>query len=265
MSKPRRTETLPAEPLRTDDGGLLLSPPVCASCRVRAVRVVAYTNEQGAKAYRASTSCEDCQRAAFGGGGSAPAAPAVVEVPSALPPSAQKLYDSPAAMMAELWPCSNPAAPVAAPADLTRPENLRAGMRFQSTAPGYEHVVCTFGGEAPAAMAGDIARGMWRFVGFDLGLFPRAARAVRPVHVAIPAAPISETPPAPRPVVPLTAGETVSALSASLDRVAAPPSVTAADLSRHAVRMRKAGLAPVTRETCDPHERRLFGGLRGGL
>lgn len=79
MSKPRRTETLPAEPLRTDDGGLLLSPPVCPSCRCRAVRVVAYVNEQGAKAYRASTSCETCQLAAFGGG-SAPAAPAVVEV-----------------------------------------------------------------------------------------------------------------------------------------------------------------------------------------
>ena len=156
MSKPRRTETLPAEPLRTDDGGLLLSPPVCASCRCRPVRVVAYTNASGEKAYRASTSCEPCQRGAFGGG-SAPAAPAVVEV-----------------------------------------------------------------------------------------------------------APISETRPAtPKPVTPLTTGETVAALCQSLATVPAPAPVTAADLERHAVRMRRAGLAPVTRDTCDRHERRFFG-LGGG-
>lgn len=148
MSKPRRTSPLPAAPTG-----------VCSACRVRPARVVSYLDEQGQPAERVSSSCETCQRGAFGSGGGSPA-------------------------------------PVAA--------------------------------------------------------------------VVVEVAPISETPPAPRPVVPLTAGETVSALSASLDRVAAPPSVTAADLSRHAVRMRKAGLAPVTRETCDPHERRFFG-VRGAL
>jgi hypothetical protein len=71
-------------------------------------------------------------------------------------------------------------------------------------------------------------------------------------------APVSETRPAPRSVVPLTSGETITALAASVERVAPPPSVTARDLERHEARMRKAGMAPVTRDTCDPHERRFF-------
>ena len=65
-------------------------------------------------------------------------------------------------------------------------------------------------------------------------------------------APISETRTAPRPITPLTSEETITAIAASVERVAPPPSVTAADLSRHAVRMRKAGL-PVAE--LDPHER----------
>ena len=73
-----------------------------------------------------------------------------------------------------------------------------------------------------------------------------------PVVAVVADAPISETRPAPRPITPLTADETITALAASVERVAPPPSVTAADLSRHAVRMRKAGL-PV--DELDPHER----------
>lgn len=56
-----------------------------------------------------------------------------------------------------------------------RTESLAPGMRFQSTAPGYEHVVCTFGGAAPRFFAAMVARGEWRYVGTDKGYFPRAA------------------------------------------------------------------------------------------
>lgn len=53
-------------------------------------------------------------------------------------------------------------------------ETLAPGMRFQSTAAGYEHVVCTFGGAAPRFFAGMVARGEWRYIGTDKGHFPRA-------------------------------------------------------------------------------------------
>lgn len=56
-----------------------------------------------------------------------------------------------------------------------RHETLIPGMRFQSTAAGYEHVVCTFGGAAPRFFAAMVARGEWRFVGHDRGYYPRAA------------------------------------------------------------------------------------------
>ena len=53
--------------------------------------------------------------------------------------------------------------------------NLHPGMRFQSTAPGYEHVVCTFMGAAATFFASDVRAGSWRYVGDDKGSHPRAA------------------------------------------------------------------------------------------
>mgnify|MGYP003441223882 CR=1 FL=1 len=217
MKTPRRTEPLSA-PLRDDDGRLLSSPAVCPSCRCRPVRVVAYTNEQGAKAYRSSTSCEECQRAAFGGG-SPPAAPAAVVVPSALPATVVTV-DECAKLVAEIRALAATPSPGSVHVDSLNSAVLRASAH-------------------PVSHDG---------VGYD------SLEVVR----VLDAAPISETRPAPRPITPLTTGETVAALCQSLATVPAPAPVTSHDLERHAVRMRRAGLAPVTRETCDPHERRFF-------
>ena len=210
MKTPRRTEPLYA-PLRDDDGRLLSSPAVCPSCRCRPVRVVAYTNASGEKAYRASTSCEPCQLAAFGGG-SAPAAPAVAVAPA---------------------------------------------FKVQLVQRGAQWTAVPWGKMAPIVRP---VPGNTRMAGAATWATQEEARAELPtlcgcsveVVSVEPAAPISETRPAPRPVVPLTSDETITALAASVERVAAPPSVTARDLSRHAVRMRKAGL-PVAE--LDPHER----------
>lgn len=57
------------------------------------------------------------------------------------------------------------------------PADLLPGMRFQWAAdPAFGHVVCTFGGAAPAFFAAQVRAGLWRYVGVDKGLFPRAAR-----------------------------------------------------------------------------------------
>lgn len=64
----------------------------------------------------------------------------------------------------------------------TTPTELRPGMRFQSTAEGFEYVVCTFMGAAPKALEYDIKAGRWRFVGMDRGTYPRAAyHGIQPV------------------------------------------------------------------------------------
>jgi hypothetical protein len=191
MKTPRRTET-PAAP-----------PGVCSACHCKPVRVVRFTDEQGQTARRASTSCADCQRGAFGGGSPAPVV----------------------------------AAEVTRPVSLVTEEAMTAAR-----VTAEKECSCTEE---------------------DHPCLPCAARAFvvtqrhRCAVVEAPA-PISETRAVPRPVVPLTADETVAVLAASVERVASPPSVTARDLERHAARMRKAGMAPVTRETCDPHERRFF-------
>ncbi len=66
--------------------------------------------------------------------------------------------------------------------DNTTPTDLRPGMRFQSTAPDFEHVVCTFMGAYPKAMECQIKAGLWRFVGMDRGTYPRAAyHGIQPV------------------------------------------------------------------------------------